>query len=54
MQRQANLRIESWPLERPFRISRGVKTAADVVVVELTDGNHVGRGECVPYPRYGE
>lgn len=54
MQRQASLRIESWPLERPFRISRGVKTAADVVVVELSDGNHIGRGECVPYPRYGE
>jgi L-alanine-DL-glutamate epimerase-like enolase superfamily enzyme len=25
-----------------------------VVVVELHDGKHVGRGECVPYPRYGE
>jgi L-alanine-DL-glutamate epimerase-like enolase superfamily enzyme len=25
-----------------------------VVVVELHDGGAVGRGECVPYPRYGE
>ncbi|MCE2715119.1 MAG: dipeptide epimerase, partial [Acidibacter sp.] len=54
MRRQVSVGIESWPLERPFRISRGVKTAADVVVVELHDGKHVGRGECVPYPRYGE
>ncbi len=45
---------EAWPLARPFAISRGVKTQADVVVVELTDGLHKGRGECVPYPRYGE
>jgi len=54
MRRQVSVGIESWPLERPFRISRGVKTAADVVVVEINDGSHTGRGECVPYPRYGE
>lgn len=45
---------ESWPLIRPFAISRGVKTQADVVVVEITDGAHKGRGEGVPYPRFGE
>lgn len=45
---------ERWPLSRPFRISRGVKTAADVVVVQLFDGDCVGLGEAVPYPRYGE
>ena len=54
MARNIIIRRESWPLERPFRISRGVKTAADVVVVEINDGIHTGRGECVPYPRYGE
>jgi L-Ala-D/L-Glu epimerase len=54
MRRQVTVVAQSWPLERPFRISRGVKTAADVVLVEITDGAHVGRGECVPYPRYGE
>ncbi len=37
-----------------FSISRGTKTSAEVVVVELTDGENKGRGECVPYPRYGE
>src|SRR5580692_3447551 len=44
----------SWPLARPFVISRGTKTAADVVVAELHDGDSQGRGECVPYPHYGE
>jgi len=37
-------------LNRPFRISRGVKTAADVITVTVG----AGRGEGVPYPRYGE
>lgn len=52
--RTLNVSPESWPLARPFVISRGVKTAAEVVVVEVVDGAHVGRGECVPYGRYGE
>lgn len=43
-----------WPLSTPFRISRGVKDAADVVVVAIRDGARVGRGEAVPYARYGE
>lgn len=47
-------RVERWPLSRPFGISRGVKTEAVVVVVEARAGEHVGVGECVPYPRYGE
>lgn len=48
------LRRESWPLARPFAISRGVKTAADVIVCEAAQDGHAGRGECVPYARYGE
>src|SRR5580704_4683830 len=44
----------SWPLAQPFVISRGARTTADVVVAELHDGDSHGRGECVPYPRYGE
>src|SRR3984885_1813312 len=44
----------SWPLAQPFAISRGSKTTADVVVAELHDGDSQGRGECVPYPHYGE
>jgi len=54
MTRTLNLAIESWPLARPFAISRGVKTKADVVVVTISDGTSTGRGECVPYPRYNE
>ncbi|HVH78286.1 MAG TPA: N-acetyl-D-Glu racemase DgcA [Stellaceae bacterium] len=44
----------AWKLARPFAISRGSKTTADVVVAEIFDGDFRGRGECVPYPRYGE
>jgi L-alanine-DL-glutamate epimerase-like enolase superfamily enzyme len=49
-----SVRIERWPLAGAFTISRGSKTEAVVVVAELTDGPHRGRGECVPYARYGE
>jgi len=52
--RTVEIRHESWPIAGTFTISRGSKTAADVVVVEIADGAHRGRGECVPYPRYGE
>jgi L-Ala-D/L-Glu epimerase len=54
MDRELTLRAERLPLRAPFRISRGVKTHAEVVVVELADGGVRGRGECVPYARYGE
>jgi L-Ala-D/L-Glu epimerase len=49
-----SVRIERWPLAAAFTISRGSKTEAVVVVAELTEGTHRGRGECVPYARYGE
>lgn len=45
---------ETWPLATAFNISRGAKTQAQVVVATLHDGIHTGRGECVPYARYGE
>lgn len=45
---------ESWPIAGSFAISRGTKTEAVVVVAELGDGKARGRGECVPYARYGE
>lgn len=48
------IRVERWPIAGTFRISRGQKTEALVVVVEVTDGTFTGRGECVPYARYGE
>ncbi len=54
MGRELVIRAESWPLARPFAISRGVKTAADVVVVEIVEEGKRGWAECVPYPRYDE
>ena len=49
-----SVRVERWPLAGAFTISRGSKTEAAVVVAELDDGTHRGRGESVPYARYGE
>ncbi len=54
MLRELNLRHDRLPLVAPFRISRGTRLAADVVTAELRQGEHLGRGEAVPYARYGE
>ncbi len=48
------IRIERWSIAGTFVISRGAKTEAVVVLAELSDGRAKGRGECVPYGRYGE
>ena len=48
------VRTERWPIAGSFTIARGAKTEAAVVVVEIADGAITGRGECVPYARYGE
>jgi L-Ala-D/L-Glu epimerase len=48
------VRIERWPIAGSFTISRGAKTEAVTVVAEVRRGGLTGRGECVPYPRYGE
>src|ERR1043166_3659483 len=45
---------QTWPLDKPFRISRGVLTEAHVIVATATDGNCVGRGESVPSARYDQ
>lgn len=45
---------ESWPLKEAFTISRGAKTTAEVIHVTASDGEYIGQGEAVPYPRYGE
>jgi L-alanine-DL-glutamate epimerase-like enolase superfamily enzyme len=54
LSRQFAARIERWPIAGAFTISRGAKTEAVTVVAEVSQGGHTGRGECVPYPRYGE
>ncbi|HEX9769125.1 MAG TPA: N-acetyl-D-Glu racemase DgcA [Kiloniellales bacterium] len=48
------VRHECFPLAGRFTISRGSRTQSDVVLAELTQGGVTGRGECLPYPRYGE
>lgn len=45
--------VERFPLVKPFTISRGTKTEAAVLTVTIARGGQQGRGECVPYPRYG-
>ena len=54
MRLSLNIGTERWPIAGAFTISRGAKTEAEVVVAEVSDGTHMGRGECVPYARYGE
>ncbi len=52
MSRSLEVLIERWPLATPFRIARGVRTEAEVVVVVLRQDGMVGRGEGVPIARY--
>lgn len=52
--RSISVHHEEWPLKEPFKISRGVKTAAHVIVVEINSGAFCGRGEAVPYTHYDE
>ncbi|HEX9946076.1 MAG TPA: dipeptide epimerase, partial [Allosphingosinicella sp.] len=54
MPRTLHAQHHRFPLTRPFRIARGVKSFADVVTVTVSEGGFEGRGEGVPYPRYGE
>lgn len=54
MLRTLSARHDRFALSRPFRISRGARTVAEVVTAEIAQGGFVGRGEGVPYPRYGE
>ncbi|WGD55453.1 dipeptide epimerase [Bradyrhizobium sp. CB1650] len=47
-------RIDRFPIAGTFTISRGAKTEAVTVMAEVSRDGLTGRGECVPYPRYGE
>lgn len=49
-----SFRSEIWPIAGAFRISRGAKTEAQVIVVEVERDGAIGRGEAVPYRRFGE
>ena len=52
--RQLTVSIDRFPIAGKFTISRGSRTEAAVVTATITENGAVGRGECVPYPRYGE
>ena len=45
---------EVFPLAKAFTISRGSRTEARVLTVTIEADGARGRGECVPYARYGE
>jgi L-alanine-DL-glutamate epimerase-like enolase superfamily enzyme len=54
MSRRLIFRREQWKVAAPFVIARGSKTTAETIVAEVRSGALSGRGEAVPYPRYGE
>lgn len=54
MPRVLSVTAEQFPIAGTFTISRGSKTEAEVVTCTISQGGHTGRGECVPYRRYGE
>ena len=54
MSRHLEATIETFPIAGLFTISRGSKTEAEVITCTITENGVSGRGECVPYKRYGE
>ncbi len=52
--RQLKVSVECFPIAGTFTISRGSRTEAHVAVAAIEEGDVTGRGECVPYARYGE
>jgi L-alanine-DL-glutamate epimerase-like enolase superfamily enzyme len=54
MARVISVEAERFPIAGTFTISRGSKTEAEVITCTIRENGHVGRGECVPYKRYGE
>ena len=54
MSRHIEIATEMFPLAQAFTISRGSRTEAHVLTVSISQDGKTGRGECVPYARYGE
>ncbi|MFI0847852.1 N-acetyl-D-Glu racemase DgcA [Mesorhizobium sp. IMUNJ 23232] len=54
MARVLLVEAERFHIAGAFTISRGSKTEAEVICCTIVDGSNRGRGECVPYRRYGE
>ncbi len=51
---QLEISRDVFRLAQVFTISRGSRTEARVLTVRVSDGEHQGWGECVPYARYDE
>ena len=51
---QISLTHDVFKLAQVFTISRGSRTEAQVLTVQITRNGITGWGECVPYARYGE
>ena len=49
MTRSLTLTPETWPIAGEFKISSGSWTESHVLVAEIREGDHVGRGECEPH-----
>src|ERR671921_1346541 len=54
MARSLSVSIDRFPIAGKFTIARGSRTEAVVVTATIREDGAVGRGECVPYRRYGE
>ncbi|MES0029534.1 N-acetyl-D-Glu racemase DgcA [Mesorhizobium sp. M0040] len=54
MARVISVEAERFPIAGTFTISRGSKTEAEVISCAIAENGRTGRGECVPYKRYGE
>jgi L-Ala-D/L-Glu epimerase len=54
MRRDLFVETERFAIAGGFAISRGRKTHAEVVTCSIRQDEALGRGECVPYARYGE
>lgn len=54
MPRSLEIQTDSFPIAGTFTISRGTKTSAEVILCTVSENGVFGRGECVPYRRYGE
>lgn len=54
MRRTLSARAQAWKLKEPFAISRGVRSEAHTLVVELSESGKTGRGEACGVPYHGE
>lgn len=51
---QLDYAYQEWPMRRVFRISREAQLSSPAHVVHVSDGVHIGRGECGELRHYGE